>query len=95
MTSKTVMLICVALLAVALVFAFTDTAAAQADDQVTGDTANLKSTDNDLSQKRTVNDSLANRKLGGEEAEEGGPTRLQMGIGLGSCVVMIAVVKWL
>lgn len=96
MTSKTIMMVCAVMLAVALVFAFADTAAAQADDQITGDTSELKSKDKELSQKRTVNDSLSNRKLGGEEAEEGGgPTRLQMGIGIGSCFVMIAVVKWL
>ena len=46
-----------------------------------------------MAQKRTVNDSLSDRKLGGEEAT--GPTKLQMGLGVGSIFVMLAVTKWL
>lgn len=97
MNSKTIMLVAAVMLAVALMFAFADTAAAQADDQVTGDTDELKSTDNNLSQKRGINQSLANRPLGGEdeEGEAKGPTKFQMGLGFGSCIVMIIVVKWL
>lgn len=93
MSSKMILAVVAVMVALAMVFAFADTAAAQADDQVTGDTDGLKGKDRDLSQKRTVDDSLANRKLGGEESE--GPTKFQMGLGLGSCVVMVIVLKWL
>lgn len=41
--------------------------------------------------KRSVGDSLAE----GREAEGEGPTKLQMGLGIGSFIVMIIVVKWL
>lgn len=93
MHSKIVFLLITLALAAALVFVFTGNAAAQADDQVTGDTSKLKGKDKDLATKRTVNDSLSNRKLGGEEAT--GPTKLQMGLGVGSIFVMLAVTKWL
>ncbi len=93
MSHKALLITMTILIAIGLALAFSGDAAAQADDQVTGDTKELKSTDKDLAQKKTVDDSLSNRKLGGDEAE--GPTRFQMGLGVGSCFVMIAVVKWL
>jgi hypothetical protein len=52
------------------------------------DTASL---DQELGQRRGISGSLAPVKKG----EGGGPTTLQMAVGVGSIFVMIAVVKWL
>jgi hypothetical protein len=51
-----------------------------------------KTVDKSIAQRKGVSGSLAKGKI----AEEGsGPNATQMAIGIGSCVVMIIVVKWL
>lgn len=87
MSSRILLVALVVLLAITLFFVFTQDAAAQKD------TKELKGTDKKLVGKRGVNESLANRELGGEKNT--GPTKAQMMLGIGSCFVMYAVVKWL
>lgn len=87
MSSRMLLVAVAILLAVALCFAFSQDAAAQ------GDTDGVKTVDKKVAQKRGVQQSLGNRELGGEEATA--PTKAQMMLGVGSCFVMVAVVKWL
>lgn len=58
------------------------------------DSKGAKISDKRVAEKRGVASSLAQRKKGEEEISKG-PSKLQMGIGVGSIFVMIAVVKWL
>lgn len=51
-----------------------------------------KSADKNIAQKKGISGSLQTSK---PEEEADGPSKLQMGIGVGSIFVMIAVVKWL
>lgn len=57
-----------------------------------GDSGAARKVDKEVAQRRGVSGSLAKGKI----AEEGsGPNKTQMAVGIGSCVVMIIVVKWL
>lgn len=56
------------------------------------DTKKSKNSDKRIANKKGVDNSLANKKDGGVND---GPSKLQMGIGVASIFVMIAVVKWL
>ena len=57
-----------------------------------GDSKAARNIDKEVAQRRGVSGSLAKGKI----AEEGaGPNKTQMAVGIGSCVVMIIVVKWL
>ncbi len=57
------------------------------------DSDSTKKIDKKSAQKRGVSQSLADGK---DKKKDGdGPTKLQMGLGIGSVFVMIAVVKWL
>ncbi|PCJ65038.1 MAG: hypothetical protein COA73_03155 [Candidatus Hydrogenedentota bacterium] len=51
-----------------------------------------KAVDKDLANKRGISASLAS---GADDEESDGPTKMQMGLGVGSIFVMIIVVKWL
>ncbi len=74
----------------ALLLLFIGIAAPAAHAQNDSDAA--KTVDKQIAQRKGVSGSLASGKI----AEEGsGPTKSQMAIGIGSCVVMIIVVKWL
>ena len=77
-----------ALCALALLFGgmFSEVAYAQNDSKA------ARTVDKEVAQRRGVSGSLAK----GQIAEEGaGPNKTQMAVGIGSCVVMIIVVKWL
>ena len=57
------------------------------------DNAATKKSDKKISQKRGVAGALASSDDDEDKGE--GPTKLQMGVGLGSIAVMYAVTKWL
>ncbi len=57
-----------------------------------GDTKAQGTSDDNLAGKKTIGDSLSTRE---KEEEVRGPTRFQMGVGVGSTFVMYIVVKWL
>ncbi|MEK7794897.1 MAG: hypothetical protein AAB353_10220 [Candidatus Hydrogenedentota bacterium] len=56
------------------------------------DKKTTKGTDKKLANKKGVSNSLAKKK---DDDGTEGPSKLKMGIGVGSIFVMIAVVKWL
>ena len=56
------------------------------------DTKNTKGSDQRIANKKGVSNSLAKKN---EDDAKDGPSKLKMGIGVGSIFVMIAVVKWL
>ena len=58
------------------------------------DSDSAKAIDKDRATKKGVRNSLANGKKDDEDAGPG-PTKLQMGVGLGSCAVAFIVWKWL
>lgn len=58
------------------------------------DTKQVQGLDKGLATKRGISDSLTT-KTKSEEEESTHPTRLQMGVGVGSFVVAYIVVKWL
>lgn len=68
-------------------FLFTTDAAAQ-----TNDTDNAKKLDKTQAQKRGVSGSLGTRPT---EKDRTSPSKLQMGVGVGSVFVMLAVMRWL
>ena len=70
-------------------FLFTTDAAAQSSD-----TDNSKNLDKTQAQKQGVSGALATRP-GETEKDPTSPSRLQMGVGIGSVIVMFAVMKWL
>ena len=79
-----------------MIGAITPDAYAQNNQNNIGDSDASRSVDKDRATKTGVGGALAD---GSEDAliggEGDGPSRLQMGLGLGSCVVMVMVVKWL
>jgi len=84
-----------ALCALCIVFCFafgvlSDTAA-----YAQNDSDSTKAIDKDRATKKGVSNSLASGNPNEEEGEGAGPTKVQMGLGFGSLVVMYIVVKWL
>lgn len=73
-------------LSLVLTLALPDDAHAQAEDGKADKTHDKKQ-----ATKKGVSGALAD----GRDAEGEGPSKLQMGIGIGSFIVMIIVVKWL
>lgn len=88
MTLKRTLALCAALVVLCLTLGMLpDEAYAQSD------SGSAQAIDRDLVTKQSVRDSMAGIEK--EEDDDGGPSRTQMALGVGSVIVMIIVVKWL
>ena len=59
------------------------------------DSSGAKSTDKSVGQKRGVGGALTTRADDTKDDDTDGPSKLQMGVGVGSIFVMIGVMKYL
>lgn len=90
MTAKTMLVLCAAVVVCCFCIGMIGNEAyAQAD------SSSSKAIDKDLATKKGVSNSLASGKKDKDKDGAAGPSKVQMGVGIGSCVVAFVVMKYL